>query len=331
MGHPAATTGRDAGVRSQSTGMQVRADTATIGGVDMHDGQLRIDVDVARQLIHAQFSELAGLPVREVRSAGTVNAIFRVGTSYAARFPLSPQDPTAARTRLEAEADSATELATYSTVPTPTMVGIGEPDGGYPLPWSLQTWLPGSDATVSDPTGSAGFALELTTFITGLRRADTRGRRFAGQGRGGELPDHDDWVEHCFTQSERLLDVAPLRKKWADLRTLPRPRGDLMCHGDLTPPNVLVEHGHLVGVLDAGGFAAADPSLDLVSAWHLLDSGQRESLRTELGCGEVEWLRGTAWALQQAVGLVWYYRESNPAMSRWGGRTLRRILDERPD
>jgi aminoglycoside phosphotransferase (APT) family kinase protein len=101
-----------------------------------------------------------------------------------------------------------------------------------------------------------------------------------------------------------------------------------MCHGDLTPPNVLVKDGHLVGVLDTGGFGAADPSLDLVSAWHLLDSGQRESLRTELGCNEVEWLRGTAWALQQAIGLVWYYRDSNPDMSRWGGRTLRRILDE---
>ena len=33
-----------------------------------------------------------------------------------------------------------------------------------------------------------------------------------------------------------------------------------------------------------------------------------------------------AWAFQQAMGLVWYYLDSNPAMSQWGRRTLIRIL-----
>jgi hypothetical protein len=34
-----------------------------------------------------------------------------------------------------------------------------------------------------------------------------------------------------------------------------------------------------------------------------------------------------AWAFQQAMGLVWYYLDSNPPMSRWGRRTLDRIVD----
>lgn len=33
-----------------------------------------------------------------------------------------------------------------------------------------------------------------------------------------------------------------------------------------------------------------------------------------------------AWALQQAMGVVWYYAASNPVMSRWGHRTLNRLL-----
>lgn len=41
----------------------------------------------------------------------------------------------------------------------------------------------------------------------------------------------------------------------------------------------------------------------------------------------LEWERGKAWAFQQAMGVVWYYVESNPAMSRTGRRTLARILD----
>jgi aminoglycoside phosphotransferase (APT) family kinase protein len=160
-----------------------------------------------------------------------------------------------------------------------------------------------------------------------MRDTDTRGRRFDGVGRGGHLPNHDEWLETCFRRSESLLDVPLLRRIWAELRALPEVDEDAMCHRDLIPPNVLVEDGRLVGVLDGGGFGPADPALDLVAAWHLLDGARRGILRRELGCGDVQWRRGMAWAFQQAMGLVWYYRESNPTMSRWGRRTLDRIID----
>jgi aminoglycoside phosphotransferase (APT) family kinase protein len=120
--------------------------------------------------------------------------------------------------------------------------------------------------------------------------------------------------------------VPRARALWAELRTLPRVEDDVMSHGDLTPPNVLVHAGRLVGVLDTGGFAPADPALDLVAGWHLLDDDQRERFREQLRCGDVQWRRGMAWALQQAMGLVWYYAQTNPVMSRWGRRTLDRVL-----
>ncbi|KKD01880.1 aminoglycoside phosphotransferase, partial [Streptomyces sp. WM6386] len=83
----------------------------------------------------------------------------------------------------------------------------------------------------------------------------------------------------------------------------------------------------LTGVLDTGGFGPADPALDLVSAWHLLQPGPREVLRQTLHCDDLEWERGKAWAFEQAIGLVWYYVETNPTMSRMGRRTLDRILE----
>ena len=256
---------------------------------------------------------------------GTVNALFRIGEGLVARFPLVGQDPDEARAWLSREAAAAREFARVSTVPTPEPVAIGEPGAGYPLPWSIQTWLPGRDATVDDPGESVQFARDLAELILALRRVDTRGRRFAGAGRGGHLGDQDDWVAECLQRSTRLLDVTRLRLLWADLKTLPEVDADVMCHGDLTPPNVLVEGGRLVGVLDAGGFGPADPALDLVAAWHLLEQEPREELRRALGCTDLQWERGMAWAFQQAVGLVWYYAESNPSMSRWGRRTLDRI------
>jgi aminoglycoside phosphotransferase (APT) family kinase protein len=153
-----------------------------------------------------------------------------------------------------------------------------------------------------------------------------RGRAFSGGGRGGELKSHDTWLETCFDRSEGLLDVRRLREIWAALRCLPRQAGDVMTHGDLIPGNVLVSGGRLAGVLDVGGLGPADPALDLVSAWHLLEAGPRQVLRDDLGCGDLDWARGKAWAFQQAMGLVWYYADSNRSMSRIGRRTLDRIM-----
>jgi aminoglycoside phosphotransferase (APT) family kinase protein len=101
-----------------------------------------------------------------------------------------------------------------------------------------------------------------------------------------------------------------------------------MSHGDLIPANLLVRGERLAGVLDCGSFGPADPALDLISAWHLLDHKRREAVHASLGSSEVEWRRGAAWAFQQAMGLVWYYRDTNPTMSALGRSTLCRILED---
>ncbi|MFV2128391.1 phosphotransferase [Micromonospora sp. LOL_013] len=154
----------------------------------------------------------------------------------------------------------------------------------------------------------------------------TGGRPFSGGGRGGELCRHDAWMRTCFDRSEHLLDVPALRRLWGRLRELPRETPDAMVHGDLIPGNVLVRAGRLAGVLDVGGLRPADPALELVAAWHLLDERPRSVLRERLICTELDWQRGKAWAFEQSMGAVWYYLDSFPAMSRMGRRTLARIL-----
>ncbi len=293
----------------------------------MHAGQLHVDAQTVRRLVEVQFPQWRGLTITELRTSGTVNAIFRIGDSLVARLPLVGHDPAQVRRSLAAETEAVRALARAVTVPIPEPVAIGAPGAGYPLPWSVQTWLPGHDATVENPSGSNAFAHDLAELIAGMRARGTRGHRFDGVGRGGHLPDHDDWIETCFRQSEDILDVPRLRRIWWHLRTLPEIDEEVMCHRDLTPPNVLVEEGRLVGVLDGGSFGPADPALDLVAAWHLLDERQRGILRRALGCGDVQWRRGMAWAFQQSVGLVWYYLDSNPTMSQWGRRSLDRIVD----
>ncbi|NLF05228.1 MAG: phosphotransferase [Actinomycetales bacterium] len=196
------------------------------------------------------------------------------------RVPLQSGD--GVRAQVEAEVEAARELHGRTRFPTPEPLAVGEPGEGCPVPWSVQTWLEGTDAALSDPGGSLEFAEDLADFIRTVRAMDTRGRAFKGTGRGGDLRGHDAWVELCFERSE--------------------------------------------GVLDVGGLWPADLALDLVGAWHLLEVGPRAALRDALGCGDVEWGRGRAWALEQAMGLVWYYEESNPVMSAIGRRTVGRLL-----
>jgi aminoglycoside phosphotransferase (APT) family kinase protein len=299
----------------------------------MHDNQLDISPERVRALIDQQFPQWRSLAVRHVAATGTGNAIFRVGGRYAARFPLRARDPDAARRSLEAEAAAAAELVGRTRFRTPEPIALGEPGAGYPLPWSVQTWLPGAVATEADPGQSTEFALDLAEFIAGVRTIPARGRTFSGSGRGGDLHDHDEWLETCFLRSAGLLDVPRLRRMWSELRDLPRgDAADVMNHSDLMPGNVLIGDGRrLAGVLDTGDLRAADPALDLVGAWHLLEPGPRQALRETLGSGDLEWARGKAWAFQQSMGLVWYYADSNPVMAGIGRRTLDRLLaDERP-
>jgi aminoglycoside phosphotransferase (APT) family kinase protein len=297
----------------------------------MHPGQLTVDASTVRGLVDEQFPAWRDLPVRAVPQHGTVNALFRLGERLVARLPLVPADVASTRAVLRAEAAAARELAGRTRFSTPHPVALGEPGAGYPMPWSVQTWVPGTPATPDAPGHSEAFAQDLAAFITDLRAIDTGGRAFSGGGRGGRLFDHDEWMATCFARSAGLVDVDPLRRLWAAVRQLPpTPGGDLMTHGDLIPGNVLVAGGRLVGVIDVGGSGPADPALDLVAGWHLLAADPRRAFRRDLRVDDLQWARGAAWALEQAMGAVWYYAVSNPTMSRMGRRTLQRIVEDPP-
>ena len=264
----------------------------------MHAGQLTISTEAVRELVSVQFPQWQDLPVRAVASQGTVNTIFRIGAGLTARFPLQPAEVAATRRWLESEAVAARQLVGRTRFRTPEPVAIGDPGAGYPLPWSVHTWLPGTVATAEDTSGSIAFARDLADFVRAVRAIDTGGRRFDGTNRGGDLRSRDAWMEECFQGSEGLLDVAWLRATWQELRRLPRTAADVMTHGDLIPGNLLVADGRLTGVLDVGGLAPADPALDLVGAWHGLATGPRREFRAVLGCDDLEWTRGAAWAFE---------------------------------
>jgi len=268
----------------------------------MHDDEIIISDEVVRGLIDSQFPEWSLEPILRIESSATVNAIFKIGERFAARFPLRPGEPELIRQALEEEAMASAEFVHCSPFPAPAPIAIGRAGAGYPLSWSVQSWLPGTVASRTDSGASVAFARDLAVLVTALRQADTGDREFPGGGRGGDLRDHDDWVETCIRESATMFDSQRLEEMWTYFRVLPRTSPDVMTHGDMTPHNILVDRGRLAGVLDCGGFGPADPALDVIAGWHLLEDGPRTLFRTELGCDDLEWERSKAWAFEQALG-----------------------------
>jgi len=213
----------------------------------VHDDQIDIDRDTVELLLADQCPHLGTGKVLHLHGAGTVNAIFRIGDDYAARFPLRGDDPARVGELLGEEQRAAAEFAeAVAPMAAPRPVAIGEPGRGYPLPWSMQTWVPGATATVNE---SERVASDLASAIARIRGHPTRDRTFSGRGRGGDLRSHDDWVDECLDRSAGLIDIDAARRLWGDLRDLPRSQPDMMTHGDLIPGNVLTHNGRLVGLL----------------------------------------------------------------------------------
>lgn len=69
-------------------------------------------------------------------------------------------------------------------------------------------------------------------------------------------------------------------------------------------------------MLDFGGLAVGDPTVDLHGAWELLDAPARDVFRTRLGVDDAEWQLGRAWALGLALGCLAYHWDKMPARRR---------------
>jgi len=135
----------------------------------MHEDQVELDAGVVRRLVDEQFPQWAGLSLRGLATGGTVNSIFRVGDHLAVRFPLRNEPVEQVSSWLTGEAAAAAEFASACTVPAPEPVARGSPGHGYPMPWSVQTWVPGRDATIEDPARWPAFATDLADLIIALR------------------------------------------------------------------------------------------------------------------------------------------------------------------
>lgn len=150
------------------SGLAARQYDAGKSQVKMHDGEVDIDACLVGRLLADQFPQLAGLPVRVVQPAGTVNAIYRIGDELYARLPR-----VRGGTRdLDRESRWLPVLAPQVSLRIPELVRTGRPGSGYPLHWAIYRWINGrpyADEFVDDEDRAAE---DLARFVTELRRID---------------------------------------------------------------------------------------------------------------------------------------------------------------
>lgn len=293
-------------------------------GTRMHADEAEIDTGLVRSLVATQFPRWAGLPIRPVTSAGTDNAMYRLGDDLAVRLPRIA----GAAASVESEQEWLPRLAPHLPVTVPTPVAEGRPADGYPYPWSVLSWLPGTNPTVTDLADPVGLALDLAAFVATLRRIEADGAPRAG--RGVPLAERDAPTRAAIGQSHDLVDTAAVTAVWEDaLRRPPWSGPPTWAHADLSPGNVLVRDGRLSAVIDWGGTAGVgDPTVDLIVAWNLLPADVRPLFREALGVDEDTWLRGRGWALSIAIIQLPYYQHTNPVLAANSRHVLAEVLAE---
>lgn len=282
-----------------------------------------IDTSLVRRLVDAQFPQWAGLSLTEVVSAGTSNAMYRLGEDMAVRLPRlagSAQD-------VEKEHRWLPLLAGALPVAVPTPLGKGNPGEGYPWPWSVYRWLDGANPAPGGAPEPALLAKDLAEFVTVLRGVDATGG--PASYRSELLAQRDEVTRSAIHELRAELDGDGVTAVW---ETALRAHGwagpPVWIHADLQPGNVLVADGRLSAVIDFGCLGLGDPAVDLIAAWYLLPAGAREVFRTGSGADDDAWARGRGWALSVALLELRSYRESNPVMASIARNVIAELLTD---
>ena len=292
----------------------------------MHVDEVRTDVSLVRRLLAAQFPQWADLPVTPVRSAGTDNAIYRLGDDMAVRLPRIHW----AVDLVHKEQRWLPRLAPHLPLPIPVPIAKGMPGEGYPWHWSVTPWLEGENATPERIAGHCQAATELARFVRALERIDTAGGPPAGPAnfyRGVPLEMRDAATRVAIAALEGVLDAGAAIAAWEEaLRAAPWDRSPVWLHGDLQSGNLLVVQGQLSAVIDFGCLGVGDPAVDLIVAWNLFSGDARDAFREALAVDDATWARGRGWALSVALIALPYYRDSNPVLAGISRRAIDAVL-----
>jgi aminoglycoside phosphotransferase (APT) family kinase protein len=293
---------------------------------NMHLDEVATDASLVRRLLVVQFPRWADLPIEPVSSAGTDNALYRLGDDMAVRLPRIEW----ATWQVDKEHTWLPRLAPHLPLAVPVPLAKGSPGEGYPWHWSIYPWLAGQDVTIGRLADPRQAATDLARFIAALWRIDPSGGPHPGEhnfGRGVPLAARDSHTREAIRALQGMLDADAVTAVWDASLQAPAWQGPpVWIHGDLSAGNLLAVHGRLSGVIDFGGLGVGDPACDLMIAWTLFSGESREAFRAALSVDDTMWARGRGWALSWALIFIPYYVNTNPAGVGNAWRTIDEVL-----
>jgi aminoglycoside phosphotransferase (APT) family kinase protein len=292
----------------------------------MHVDEVDIDRSLVGRLLAAQFPQWADRSIEPVRSAGTNNAIYRLGSDIAVRLPRIK----GATEPMEKEHLWLPRLALHLPLAIPVPLAKGRPGEGYPWHWSVYRWLEGENAERGGIAEEGQAARDLAHFIIALQRIDTAGWPAPLppiSSRGVPLSTRDTPTRAAIAELSGMLDTSAVTVVWETALQVPTWHGPpVWTHGDLLPGNLLVQRGRISAVIDFEGLGVGDPACDLIAAWSLLSLDSREIFRAALPIDDATWARGRGWALSIGLIALPYYQCSNPVFAATARRMIGEVL-----
>ncbi len=185
----------------------------------MHADEVETDTSLVRRLLAAQFPQWADLPIRSVPSAGTDNALFRLGSDMVVRLPRIDW----AVDSLDNEYHWLPRLAPLLPVAIPVPLARGSSAEGYPWHWSVYRWLEGENPTVDSIDDPRSLATDLAEFITALQRIDPTDGPPAG--RGVPLAMRDAQTRTAIEALHGMVDTDAVTAAWDAALEVPEVAG----------------------------------------------------------------------------------------------------------
>jgi aminoglycoside phosphotransferase (APT) family kinase protein len=290
----------------------------------MHVDEMDIESALVRRLLAAQFPQWADLLIEQVPSAGTNNALYRLGQDMAVRLP-----------RIEGAAGQMDEehlwllrLAPHLPLAIPVPLALGMPDEGYPWRWSVFRWLEGENAERQPLVDEDQAARDMAQFITALQRVNSVSwppPEPPRCSRGVPLFTRDTSVRAAIAELSGMLNTDAVTAAWEAALQVPEWHGTpVWTHGDLLPGNLLIQRGRISAIIDFEVLGVGDPACDLIVAWSLLSARTRDIFRAALPVDDATWARGRGWALSIGLIALPYYQNTNPVFAA----TAHQMIDE---
>jgi aminoglycoside phosphotransferase (APT) family kinase protein len=281
-----------------------------------------IDLPLVRRLIATQFPRWAGLPITKVSSAGTDNAIYRLGDQMAVRLPRRPW----VAANVTKEQRWLPRLAPLLPLAVPVPLALGTPGDGFPFPWLVCQWLDGDTAAGEPDIDLPDAAAQLGRFVAALEQIDTTGG--PPSFRGGPVSTLDDRVRGEIRDlgADGTIDPDLATAAWQTALAAPAwDRDPVWVHADLSPLNLLARHRRLTAVIDFGALGLGDPAIDMLPAWTWLTAQTRGLFRAEAKADDATWARGRGWGLGLGLGAAHLYRASNPVLAAIGRHAIAEV------